>query len=449
MRRSNILKQPAVWASALAAIIIALLPFHAFLTVWLSSLAGHYTLLRLWKEFLLVPIVLAALHLLLKDVALRKRLFSAWLVRLIFIYTLLLLICALVAFSRHDVSAKAMWYGLLVDLRYLVFFLAVLPLAAKSDLLSKNWQKILLVPAILVAAFAILQFLVLPYDFLKHFGYGDSTIPAYETINHNVHHIRVESTLRGANPLGAYLLVPICAVAVMFFKDKRQRANLAMVGLGLVLALAFSFSRSAWIGAALGILIAAWLSFKSERVRKNIGWILAGLLVIGTVLTLLLRNNLSFENAIFHTDRLSTAAASSNQGHSAAFKAAVKDIAHHPLGSGIGTAGPQSVYNNQPAKIAENYYLQIGQEAGVIGMLLFVAICVNVGLMLYHRRADPLALALLASLVGLSLVNFLSHAWEDDTLAYVWWGLAAIALSPAILTDRLKAKNGQKIKTAP
>ena len=271
MRRSNILNKPAVWASWLAGLVIVLLPFHAFLTVWLSSLLGHYTLLRLWKELLLVPIVLAALYLLLKDTALRKKLFCLWLARLIFIYSLLLLICALVALARHHVSTKAMWYGLLVDLRYLVFFLAVLVLAAKSDLLSKNWQKILLVPAILVAAFAILQFLILPYDFLKHFGYGDSTIPPYETINHNIQHIRVESTLRGANPLGAYLVVPICAVSVLFFRDKRQRANLAMLGLGLILALAFSFSRSAWIGAASGILIAAWLSFKSERIRKNIG----------------------------------------------------------------------------------------------------------------------------------------------------------------------------------
>jgi len=36
---------------------------------------------------------------------------------------------------------------------------------------------------------------------------------------------------------------------------------------------------------------------------------------------------------------------------------------------------------------------------------------------------------LLASLIGLIFVNLVSHAWADDTLAYVWWGLAGIALS--------------------
>ena len=39
---------------ALITIVIVLLPFHAFLTVWAASLFGHYTLFRLWKEFLVL-----------------------------------------------------------------------------------------------------------------------------------------------------------------------------------------------------------------------------------------------------------------------------------------------------------------------------------------------------------------------------------------------------------
>ena len=434
--------------SWLSAVILLLVPFHAFLTVWLSSLTGHYTALRLWKEFLLVPIALGALYILARDRALRGRLMSVWMVRLIAIYAVVLLVCGFGALASHTVSAKAMWYGLLVDARFLVFFLALMILAAKDDWLSRRWQKLLFIPAILVAAFAILQFLILPYDFLKHFGYGDSTISPYETINHNIHRIRVASTLRGANPLGAYLVLPISAAAVMFFKLRRQRWNLAMFGAGLLLALAFSFSRSAWIGAAASLLLVAWLSFNSERVRKNIGWSLAGLLLAAAIFTYALRNNLAFENAVFHTDRNSKIAVSSNQGHSAAFKSAVKDIANQPQGGGVGSAGPQSVYNNQPARIAENYYLQIGQEAGVAGALVFIAICFAVAKQLYGRRADRLALALFASLIGISLVNLLSHAWGDDTLAYIWWGFAGIYLGPAILTDRHKQKNAKKVQSA-
>lgn len=304
--------------SWLGAIILLLIPFHAFLTVWLSSLIGHYTGLRLWKEFLLVPIVIGALYVSLSDKALSRRLWSSWLARLITVYSAVILICGLTALASHSVSPKAMWYGILADLRFLVFFMAMMVLAAKDNWLSSQWQRILFTPAILVAAFAILQYLILPYDFLKHFGYGDSTISPYETINHNISHIRVASTLRGANPLGAYLILPISAAAYIWIRLKNQRFNLSMIITGLILALAFSFSRSAWIGTAASLLIIVWYSFKSERLRKNIGWTLAGILLAAAILTYTLRNNLAFENAVFHTDRKSTIAVSSNEGHSAA-----------------------------------------------------------------------------------------------------------------------------------
>jgi O-antigen ligase len=183
-------------------------------------------------------------------------------------------------------------------------------------------------------------------------------------------------------------------------------------------------------------------------VRKNIGWTLAGILLAAAIGAYALRNNLAFENAVFHTDRKSTIAVSSNEGHSAAFRSAVKDIIHQPQGGGVGSAGQQSVYNDHPARIAENYYLQIGQEAGVIGMLLFIAVCVAAAAELYGRRDGQFALALFASLVGISIVNLLSHAWGDDTLAYVWWGLAGICLGPAILQIDSKQKNAKKIKPA-
>jgi O-antigen ligase len=436
----------AYWLSLLVAVIIVVLPFHAFLTVWLSSSAGHYTLARLWKEFLLVLIVLGALYLLLTDRNLLRKFFKLWLVRLILLYILVAAISAAAAYHSHSVTPKAMWYGLLVDLRFLVFFLAVLVIAARSDWLGRQWRWLLLVPALLVSAFAILQYWILPYDFLKHFGYGDSTIPAYETINHNLHHLRVASTLRGANPLGAYLILPISVLCLAFIKEKKQRLNIAVFGVGLLLALVFSFSRSAWLGALLAAGLIVWLGLKSDRVRAKIGWFVAGAVLLLIVMGLLLRNNLTYQNFVFHTDRSSKIASTSDQGHSVAFKLAWHDITHQPLGRGVGTAGPQSIYNDKPGRIAENYYLQIGQESGLEGLLLFVAICVLVAKMLYARRAEPLALVLFASFIGIALVNLLSHGWADDTLAYIWWGLAGVTLAPAILTVRHNRKDGQKIK---
>jgi hypothetical protein len=48
---------------------------------------------------------------------------------------------------------------------------------------------------------------------------------------------------------------------------------------------------------------------------------------------------------------------------------------------------------------------------------------------LWYRRSEILARFLLASLAGITFVNLLSHAWADDTLAYLWWGLAGLAIA--------------------
>ncbi|MEJ0072844.1 MAG: hypothetical protein WDN27_02010 [Candidatus Saccharibacteria bacterium] len=107
---------------------------------------------------------------------------------------------------------------------------------------------------------------------------------------------------------------------------------------------------------------------------------------------------------------------------------------HQPLGDGPGTAGPASEYNgSHPARIAENYYVQIAQEPAGWAWALFLCIVVLVGLELYARvGSSPPGAHRLRQPHRLSFVNLLSHAWADDTLAYVWWGLAAIALAKPI-----------------
>jgi hypothetical protein len=111
-------------------------------------------------------------------------------------------------------------------------------------------------------------------------------------------------------------------------------------------------------------------------------------------------------------------------------KSGLHDVLHQPFGRGPGSAGPASVYNNHPPRIAENYYIQVAQETGWVGLLLFLLINAGVGYLLYVRRRDPLAVMLYGSLIGISFINLLSHAWADDTLAYVWWGLAGVAMVP-------------------
>ena len=149
-----------------------------------------------------------------------------------------------------------------------------------------------------------------------------------------------------------------------------------------------------------------------------------------------LRNNATFDNYLLHTSDKSTASESSNEGHISAFSNGLKQAASEPLGRGIGTAGPASVYNGGKARVAENYYIQIAQETGWLGLGLFLVIIFLVARELWFRRKQSLPLILLISFIGIAAVNLVSHAWTDDTLAYLWWGLAGVAIAPPLAKSK-------------
>ena len=417
------------WVSGLAMVILLLMPFHAFLTVWGASLLGHYTALRLWKEVLLVFCVVGAICLVATDHKIRSHTLTRRLVWLILGYMLLTVVWGLLALNQHDVSAKALGYGLIINLRFLAFFLVTWAVALRMSRLRIHWQWVVLWPAAIVVVFGLLQILVLPRDFLSHFGYGPATIPAFETINNNIHYVRIASTLRGANPLGAYLLIPISLLSILLVRGKRRQLYGALLAGALVVEF-FTFSRSAWVGAVLSIVVVLCLSRLPRRTQR-INLVVAGCLVLAAaLLTVTFRHNVRFQNFVLHTQTHSAVSTTSDQGHESALSAGLHDLSHHPLGNGPGTAGPASVYNNHPPRIAEDYYVQIGQEVGWLGLAMFLLIMTGVGYLLWLRRGHPLALSLFASLVGISFIGLFAHVWTDDTLAYVWWGLAGIAMAP-------------------
>jgi len=195
------------------------------------------------------------------------------------------------------------------------------------------------------------------------------------------------------------------------------------------LVLFLTYSRSAWLGTLLSLAALGFWALRRARLRR---W--AALAVIVATMTFgatvwILRDNDRLQNTLFHSDETSQSSESSNTGRARALQTGLADAIKEPLGRGPGTAGPASVRNDQPARIAENYYLQIAQEVGLIGLALFVAINIFIARALWQRRTDPLALFLLATLLGLTLINLLSHAWTDDTLSLIYWALAALALT--------------------
>jgi hypothetical protein len=203
----------------------------------------------------------------------------------------------------------------------------------------------------------------------------------------------------------------------------------------------FSYSRGAWIGLALSLLTLAALGFKwDKRLQLWAGGIICVLIVLAAGLFVGLRNNTSFQDAIFHTSTNSSIKVSSNQNHLSALKQGLSDAVHQPLGRGPGTAGPASVYNDHTVRIPENYFVQIAEEIGWLGLVVFLLIYWLVARWLYAARKNPLALGLFAALVGITFINLVSLAWSDNTLSYLWWGLAGVVLAPLLNGSTIKGE---------
>src|SRR5215217_7162938 len=86
---SNKLTKIVSWATGVLAVMLLLLPFHAFLTVWVASAVDHYTALRLWKEIVLVLLVPLAGVVVWRTPRLWRRLEVGWLFWALVFYALL------------------------------------------------------------------------------------------------------------------------------------------------------------------------------------------------------------------------------------------------------------------------------------------------------------------------------------------------------------------------
>jgi O-antigen ligase len=440
------------WLLVIVVIILTLIPFHATLTVGLAHLFSHYTLFRLWKEGLLVLAVIISLALLVKDRSRASFFFTHPLLRpillLVAVYGALHVVLGTIAILRGNVTAQALGYGAVSNLRYLMFFVVCLVAGSYyKEWVAMHWKKILLIPAGLVVLFGLLQAFVLPIDFLKHVGYGPETIAPYSTVDEKLEYVRAQSTLRGPNPLGAYLVIVITALVALFFRKRMRSWQLGITIIAALLVLYATYSRSAYIGVVLAIITLVWCMTTSKRMKKIFIIILAVLAIVGAGTIFVLRDNDHVQNALFHTDEHSQSSASSNESRGGVMIDGLRNVAAQPIGRGPGTAGPASVYNDAGSiRISENYFLQIAQEVGIVGLGIFLAICMFVGRALWFVRAwSILPVILLASLVGLSFVNLVSHAWADDTLAYMWWGLAGLTLGATVITDQKKKElHGKK-----
>lgn len=405
---------------------MGLIVIHAPLTVFFGTKFPQIADgIKAWKEILM----LAALLLLAVDYTRRK----AW--RAAFKDKLLWLISGyaalhLVLLAVYRLPVSAMIAGLMIDLRYIAYFALVYLFLKPYPSYKNSFLRIAMTGAAIVVGFAVLQ-LVLPHNFLAYFGYGDSTIQPYITIDKNPAFVRENSTLRGPNPLGAYAIMVLCGVVAyaMIYRKKlkdNMSTTVAFFAIAGFIALVVSYARSAWLGAVIALVAVFGIKNRGVITWRKAAYIAAATIIIGA-LVYGARNTTFIQNALIHNNPTTGASVDSNTQHLDSLTNGIASMLAHPVGQGVGSTGSASLFTDNPT-VVENQFLFIAHETGWLGLALFITITWVVMVRLWSRRSDWMALGAFCSGLGLIVVGLLLPVWADDTVSIVWWGLAAVIL---------------------
>jgi hypothetical protein len=409
-----------------AALIVLVMPVHAFLSTWLGTTLGPLLFWKSWKEIVIVALVPVVLWycVLRPDVA--RVIWGRLVNRLIALYVFLHI--GLTPFSTA--SSEAVIAGLMMNLRFFAIFVLVQVIVEARPAYLKRIQdaipRWLLWTGVGLGVLAILQVYVLPKDFLVQFGYNkDATISPYILVDQNPNALRAFATMRGPNTLGAYLLMPVAAALYILYKKRKDGLAWAAAVLGIA-GIYLTGSRSAWLGLFATVIMLGVMVLPRAQVVKWGKRAIVPIIVLVALVGWAAVNVPSVRLAIFHSSPGdSSLNEGSNDKHWEATAQGIADVVRHPWGSGPGSAGPASFYNTTGTNLSEDYYVQIAQEVGLIGLGLFIAINILVVRSIV-RRSGLLPAMLIASFTGISLINLLLHGWADDPTALTWWALAAL-----------------------
>ncbi len=407
----------------IAAILLAILPFHAFLFTWFHSFfwqQDFVIFVQAWKEILVGVLGILALMKLLQTRELpraRSFLLGATFILLAVLYAI---------FGSGELAQRI--FGLRTATLFLILFLAIQFFDFGKEQVDRL-KKIVLAASGIVILFALLQKFLLPADFLKYFGYSENisswlpggNLPIYHTVGESGV-IRLQSTLAGPNQLGAYLVVILPLAIAETFRQKRAEGSLLQRGVGGILILGglltlfLTFSRSAWLG-----LVGIGIAFAILQWKKNLSKKLKLRLLLGGVIGILALGILGFTNPSFRETLTRQASTSAHLERSVA---AAKLVITNPLGLGLGkSAGISQRFEKEITP--ENTYLGVALETGWLGGMLFLALLIT--LLLELKKEDS---ELFYSLLGIAVIALFLHPLEDTPTALTLFLLAGVLNSP-------------------
>jgi hypothetical protein len=238
--------------------------------------------------------------------------------------------------------------------------------------------------------------------------------------------VRIGSVLLSPLTLGSWLLIPLALGVERIARGAARVGTVVAVGL-VGSALILTETRSAILGGVVIIALVARPAVGRQLAGRVRFVLVAGALVV-LAIPLVLSSGLG--------SRTTSAAAgtdTSANGHVHAFAVGFDAMVSVPLGHGIGTGpGIGDRFNVFGQLTPENYYLQIGDEMGLFGCLLFILFTILALRRLAGAQRDGPGGTFLSGAwtagVALAIGCLLLHVWAEYPDALTYWSLAGAAL---------------------
>jgi hypothetical protein len=330
----------------LVAALMVFLPFSS----WLVSLTGIVEV-GLLRDILVLVSLLISLFLI------KKQDLKTPLLILVLAYSLWVIL----SFFWREASDLQWLRGARFAITPLAFFLVVW--LAKFEKREKEvLYKVVFWTGMIIVLFALLELFGVKMPMIL-WGEGVGTLDSQHFVGQtNIE--RLQSVLAGPNALGLYLLAVVSYL--LGFGGPKNRWWLSTI---VIFVLIMTFSRSALLGLIVALLVFALQNINFKKIGKKSLWLIIPiLLIIFTSFAYLYRLE-SVKQLVWHDSSSSLRVEQATRVWSSRAEIG-------PTGRGAGAAGlsSQNRLDSGPNRWTENTYLDIFEEFGYIGILLYLAI---------------------------------------------------------------------------
>ena len=258
----------------------------------------------------------------------------------------------------------------------------------------------------------------------------------------SVQFVRIGSIFLNPLPMAFYLVLVLGLGLELVARNEAKPwvyAGLLTIGATLI----FTITRSAILaGAVAAVFTLVPGPGRPVAHRARLSLALVAVLILAIPLAAAANLTTRSQGAVQGTD-------TSTQQHSSRLGSAIADLGRYPLGQGLAT-GPSvdvSRFNNIQETYAENAYIQIGNEMGIVTMVVFIALLIT---LLRRLRApggptphDTLRGGVWQAGIALAIGGLLLHVWIYLHVAWIWWGAAGLALNAYSASDAEQTEDAQ------